>query len=111
MEVVYAQFGKKKLETELKFERWDQGTQDLLDQEPCSLELHHFYLVSRQAESICWATMKSASDVPGHVSHFIDYTIFVIFLYKGYRLAGGHRLTYALGKHLSVCTSSVLNLH
>ena len=37
-------------------------------------------------------------------------TVFVIFLYKGYHLTGGHRPTYALGKHLSVCTSSVLNL-
>ena len=37
-------------------------------------------------------------------------TVVVIFLYKGYHLTGGHRPTYALGKHLSVCTSSVLNL-
>ena len=32
-----------------------------------------FYLVSWQVESICCATMKSASCVPGHVSHSIDY--------------------------------------
>ena len=65
--------GKKKLDTELKFSRWDRGTQDLLGQEPCSSEPRHFYLVSRQAESICCATMKSASCAHGHVSHFIDY--------------------------------------
>ena len=65
-----------------------------------------------QAESICCATVKSASGVCSHVSHFIDYflTIFVIFLYKGYHLAGDHRPAYALGKHLGVCTSSILNL-
>ena len=62
-----------KIETELKFERWDQLTQDLLDREPCSSEPHPFYFVSWQAESICCAMMKSASCVPGHVSHFIDY--------------------------------------
>ena len=44
-----------------------------LGQEPCCLEPHHLYLVSWQAESICCVTMKSASCVPGHVSHFIDY--------------------------------------
>ena len=61
------------------------GTQDLLGQEPCSSEPHHSYLVSWQAESICCATMKSASCVPGHVSHVIDYfKLSVIFLYKGY---------------------------
>ena len=71
--MVNAQFGEKKLETELKFERWDQGTQDLLDQELCSLEPHHFYLVSWQAGIICCVTIKSASCVPGHISRFIDY--------------------------------------
>ena len=71
--MVNAQFGKKELETELKFLKWDWGTQDFLDQEPCSLEPHHFYLVSQHAESICCAMIKSASCVPGHVSHFIDY--------------------------------------
>ena len=49
------------------------GTQDLLGQEPCSLEPHDFYLVSWQAESICCAMMKSASCVPRQVSHIIDY--------------------------------------
>ena len=49
------------------------GTQDLLDQEPHSLESYHVYLVSWQAECICCAMMKSASCVPGHISHFIDY--------------------------------------
>ena len=44
-----------------------------LGQEPCCLELHHFHLASWQAESICCVTLKSASCVPGHVSHFIDY--------------------------------------
>ena len=53
--------------------KWDQRTQDLLGQEPCCSEPFHFYLVSWQAESICCATVKSASCVPGHVSHFIDY--------------------------------------
>jgi len=71
--VVDTQFGKKKLETELKFKGWDWGTQDLLDQEPCSSEPHHFYLVSGQAERICCVTRKSVSCVPSHVSHFIDY--------------------------------------
>ena len=103
------QFGEKKLETELKFQRWDWGTPDLLDPEPCSSESHHFYLVSWQAESICSATMKSASCVPNHVSHFTDY-FKLSFFYKRYHPAGGHRSAYALGKHLSVCTSSVLNL-
>ena len=57
------------------------------------------------------ASMKSASCVPGHLSHFIDYfKLSVVFLYKGYRLAGGHRPAYALGKHRGVCTSSALNL-
>ena len=42
--------------------------------------------------------------------YWLLWTIFVIFLYKGYHLAGGHRPARALGKHLSVCTSSVLNL-
>ena len=57
----------------MKVLRWDQRTQDLLGQEPCCSEPLHFYLVSWQAESICCATVKSASCVPGHVSHFIDY--------------------------------------
>ena len=79
-----------------------------LGQEPCCLELHHFHLASWQAESICCVTLKSASCVPGHVSHFIDYfKLSVTFLYKGYHLAGGHRPAYALVKHLTVCTSSV----
>ena len=43
--------------------------------------------------------------------YWLLWTIFVIFLYKRYHLPKGHRPTYALGKHLSVCTSSVLNLH
>ena len=85
-----------------------EGSASFWGQEPCSLEPHHFYLVRWQAEGIYCATMKSASCVPSHVSHL---TIFVVFLYKGYHLAGGHRPAYALGKHLSVCTSSVLNLH
>ena len=40
----------------------------------------------------------------------ITLNYIIIFLYKGYHLVGGHRPAYALGKHLSVCTSSVLNL-
>ena len=32
-----------------------------------------FCLVFWQAESICCVMMKSASCVPGHISHFIDY--------------------------------------
>ena len=90
-----------------------EGSASFLGQEPCSLEPHHFYVVSWQAEGICCATVKSASCVPSHVSHFIDYfkLSLLFFLYKGYHLAGGHRLAYALGKHLSVCASSILNLH
>ena len=42
-----------------------------LGSEPCSLEPHHIYLVSWQQNLLC--CMKSASCVPGHVSHFIDY--------------------------------------
>ena len=42
--------------------------------------------------------------------YWLLWTTFVIFVYKGYHPAGGHRPTYALGKHLGVCTSSVLNL-
>ena len=42
--------------------------------------------------------------------YWLLQTIFIIFLYKGFQLAGGHRPAYALGKHLGVCTSSVLNL-
>ena len=71
--MVDAQFGEKKLETELQFERWDQGTQDLLGPEPCSSGPRQFYLVSWQAGSICCVMMKSASCVPGHISYFIDY--------------------------------------
>ena len=37
------------------------------------LRVTSFYLVSWQVESIRCATIKSASCVPGHVSHFIDY--------------------------------------
>ena len=56
--------------------------------------------------------MKSASCVPGHVSHFIDFFKLSCYcLYKGYHLVGGRRPTYALGKHLGVRTSSVPNLH
>ena len=81
-----------------------------MDQEPCSSEPHHFYLVSWQAESIYYTTMKSASCVPCHVYHFIDY-FKPSSLYKDYHLARGHRPAYALGKHLGVCTTHVLNLH
>ena len=102
---------KKETRDRIKVLKMRPGTQDLLGQEPCSSEPHHSYLVSWQAQSICCATMKSASCVPSHISHFIDYfKLSVIFLYKGYHLAGGHRPAYALGKHLSVCTSNVLNL-
>ena len=45
-----------------------------------SLEPHHFYLVSWQAESICCATMTSAFCVPSHVAHFIDnFKLFLLF--------------------------------
>ena len=54
--------------------------------------------------------MKSASCVPCHVYHFIDY-FKPSSLYKDYHLARGHRPAYALGKHLGVCTTHVLNLH
>ena len=64
---------KKTTKDRIKVLNMGQGTQDLLDQEPCSSEPHHFYLVSWQAESICCATVKSASCVPSHVSQFIDY--------------------------------------
>lgn len=43
--------------------------------------------------------------------YWLLQTIFVLFLYKGYHLAGGHRPEYALGKHLGVYTRSILNLH
>ena len=56
------------------------------------LEAASLYLVSRHAESICCAAMKSASCVPSHVSHFIDYLkLSLLFsctraiLYKGWR--------------------------
>ena len=42
--------------------------------------------------------------------YWLLWTISAIFLCKGYHPAGGHRPAYALGKHLGVCTSSVLNL-
>ena len=42
--------------------------------------------------------------------YWLLQTIFVLFLYKGYHLAGGHRPAYALGKHLGVYTRSILNL-
>ena len=38
------------------------------------------------------------------------WTIFVIFLYKGYYPAGGHKPAYAFGKHLGVCTSNILHV-
>ena len=95
-------------ETRDRIQVWMMGPGDsrTLGSRACSLELHDFYLVSWQAESICWATMKSASDVPGHVSHFIDYTIFVIFLYKGYRLAGVID-SYMPWENISVCAQTV----
>ena len=68
-----------------------------------------FSVLASRKDLLCY--MKSASCVPGHLSHFIDYSkLSVIFLYKGYHLAGGHRPAYALGKHLGVCTSIVQNL-
>ena len=42
--------------------------------------------------------------------YWLLQTIFVIFFYKGYHLAGGHRPAYALGKHLGVYIRSILNL-
>ena len=98
---------KKETRDRIKVLKMGLGDSRPLGQEPCCLELHHFHLASWQAESICCVTLKSASCVPGHVSHFIDYfKLSVTFLYKGYHLAGGHRPAYALVKHLTVCTSS-----
>ena len=42
--------------------------------------------------------------------YWLLWAIFVIFLYKRYHPAGGHRPTYTSGKLLGVWTSSVLNL-
>ena len=42
--------------------------------------------------------------------YWLLWTIFVIFLYKGYHPAGGHKPAYAFGKHLGVCTRSILDL-
>ena len=39
----------------------------------------------------------------------LNYLCYI--LVQGLSLVGGHRPAYALGKHLSVCTSSVLNFH
>ena len=65
-------------------------------------------------ESICCATMKSASCVPGHVSHFIDYfKLSLLFSFtRGFVELEGIDLHMEniLGKHLGVCTSSDLNL-
>ena len=63
---------KKETRDRIKVLKMRPGTQDLLGQEPCSSEPHHSYLVSWQAQSICCATMKSASCLPSHISHFID---------------------------------------
>ena len=102
---------EKETRDRIKVLKMGPGHSDLLDQEPYPLEPHHFYLVSWHTECICFAMTKSASCVTGHFSHFIDYfELSAIFLYKRYHPVGAHRPTYALRKHLGVCTSSVLNL-
>ena len=66
------QFGKKNYRQNSSFKDGTGGLKTS-DQAPCSSEPHHVYLVSWQTGIICCALMKSASCVPGHVSHFIDY--------------------------------------
>ena len=104
---------EKETRDRIKVLKMGLGDSRPLGQEPCCLELHHFHLASWQAESICCVTLKSASCVPGHVSHFIDYfkLSLLVSCTRGCHLAGGHRPAYALGEHLGVYTSNVLNLH
>lgn len=99
--MVDTQLGKKKLETELSF-RDGTETQDLLDQEPCSSATSLLFSVL-QAESICFAAIKSDSCVLGHVSHFIDhFELLAIFFVQGVSPAGGHTPDMPWGKHLCV---------
>ena len=71
LKVVDAQFGEKENRDRMKVLKMGPGDSRPLGSEPCSLEPHHIYLVSWQQNLLC--CMKSASCVPGHVSHFIDY--------------------------------------
>lgn len=97
IEVVNAQFWKKETDR-IKVLKMGTSDSSYLGSSPVPQSLHRFYLVSWQAESVCCVTMKSASH-----SHSLGllwaatllFIIFVIFLYRSYHLAVGHRPTYA----------------
>lgn len=88
-----------------------RGTQDLRGQERCSSEPHHLYLVSRLAESICGATIRSASCVPRPESHVTDDLELSLFSRaKGITLLEALNPHVPWGKHLCVCSEQYSEL-
>ena len=102
---------KKETRDRIKVLKMGRGTQDLRGQERCSSEPHHLYLVSQLAESICGATIRSASCVPRPESHVTDDLELSLFSRaKGITLLEALNPHMPWGKHLCVCSEQYSEL-
>ena len=102
---------KKETRDRIKVLKMGRGTQDLRGQERCSSEPRHLYLASRHAESICGATIRSASCVPRPESHVTDDLELSLFSRaKGITLLEALTPHMLWGKHLGVCSEQYSEL-